>query len=55
MVKIQSTVIPKERISQPYSKPSIGDILDYWSKDGNKINEQLYLKIVKAKNYGVLV
>lgn len=55
MIKIQSTIIPKERLVIPYSRPSMSDILDYWSKEGSKIDEQLYLKILKTKKYGVLV
>lgn len=55
MVKIKSTVTPSERLTQPYSKPCMGDIIDFWSSEGCKINEQLYLQVIKAKNYGVLV
>lgn len=51
MIKIQSTVNPKNKIILPYSKPNMADILDYWSKEGSRINEQLYLKVLKAKNY----
>lgn len=53
MIKLKSTVIPNERVMEPYSRPAIGDIIDYWTKDG-RINENLYLKIIKAKTYGVL-
>lgn len=53
-LRIKSSYVPKERLHQPYSKPCMGDILDYWSREGNKINEQLYLQVLKSKNYDVL-
>ena len=49
MLKIQSTVIPKDRITKPYSNHSMGYINDYWTLSGSKFNHELYLKIIRAK------
>jgi hypothetical protein len=49
MIKIKSTVLPTDRQEYPKNRPLMLDILDYWSMDGNKFNEQLYLKILKTK------
>ena len=49
MIKVQSTVIPKERIDKPYSNPSMSIINDFWTQPGNKFNHELYLKIIRYK------
>jgi len=49
MLKIKSTYTPKDRITKPYSNPSMGYINDYWTQSRSKFNHELYLKIIRAK------
>ena len=49
MLKIQSTVIPKKRLTRPYTNVSMGYINDYWTQPGNHFNYELYLKILRVK------
>jgi hypothetical protein len=49
MLNIKSTYTPKNRVTQARFKPSMIDIVEYWSKPGNKFNYNLYLKILEAK------
>jgi hypothetical protein len=49
-IKLKSTQIPKNRITEPYSRPNMVYICDYWKKSGNNFNYDLYLKILEAKS-----
>lgn len=48
-IKLKSTYTPKNRITEPYSKPNMVYICDYWKKSGNNFNYDLYLKILEVK------
>ncbi len=49
-IKLKSTQIPKNRINEPYSRPNMVYICDYWKNRGNGFNYDLYLKILEAKS-----
>tara|TARA_R110002153_G_scaffold80401_5_gene204477 strand:+ start:9611 stop:9775 length:165 start_codon:yes stop_codon:yes gene_type:complete len=49
-IKLKSTQIPKNRITEPYSRPNMVYICDYWKKSGNNFDYDLYLKILEAKS-----
>ncbi len=50
MIKVKSTHNPKGRVLEPYSKPSMVYIHDYWKNKGNGFNYDLYLRILEAKS-----
>lgn len=49
MLKIKSTVIPKEKRDRPYSNPNMVYIIDYWSQSRCNFNHKLYLKVLMSK------
>jgi|TARA_R110000803_G_scaffold208845_1_gene277876 hypothetical protein len=49
MIKIKSTVVPKNRKSSPTANPNMQSILDYWGGGDCRFDYNLYLKIMKYK------
>lgn len=49
MVKIKSTTNPSQRVYRPYSRATMKDIIDFWTKKNSFINTELYLQVLKAK------
>jgi hypothetical protein len=44
------TIEPEDRINKPYANPSAGYTIGYWSQSRSRINQELYLRVVNAKN-----
>ena len=51
-MKIKSTKIPKERLYEPYSMPTMEYIVDYWTVGRRSFNYEHYLKILRLKKVG---
>lgn len=49
MIKLKSTVVPKERQNSPHSRPSMDYVFKFWKSDGCNFNNELYLKFLSAK------
>jgi len=49
MLKIKSTIVPKDRTTIPHANPNMSYIIGYWSQPGNNFNYNLYLKVLMSK------
>jgi hypothetical protein len=49
MIKIKSTVVPKDRQLSPHSTPSMDYVFNFWKTEGSNFNNELYLRVLSAK------